>query len=67
MITCFYNGEAISLEENTSIAQFLQKESLVGKRIAVELNERIVPRSQHDATVINADDRLEIVHAIGGG
>lgn len=41
--------------------------SLEGKRIAVELNMEIVPRSEHPTTILNQGDNLEIVHAIGGG
>jgi sulfur carrier protein len=37
------------------------------KRIAIELNLEIIPRSQHAETVLKDSDRVEIVHAIGGG
>lgn len=40
---------------------------LGGRRIAVELNEDILPRSQHGETRLADGDRIEIVHAIGGG
>ncbi|MGV8409398.1 sulfur carrier protein ThiS, partial [Pseudomonas aeruginosa] len=38
-----------------------------GRRVAVELNLDIVPRSQHASTALKDGDRVEIVHAIGGG
>ena len=40
---------------------------LAGKRVAVEVNLEIVPRSQHATRVLREGDRVEIVHAIGGG
>ena len=40
---------------------------LTGRRIAIEVNEAIVPRSQHTATRLADGDRVEVVHAIGGG
>lgn len=62
----FLNGEA---HETTaiSVAVLLDELGLAGKRIAVELNGEIAPRSQHDAITLQPNDRLEIVHAIGGG
>lgn len=41
--------------------------ALTGKRLAVEINEDIVPRSQHPKFVLNDGDRIEVVRAIGGG
>ncbi|MEO8188162.1 MAG: sulfur carrier protein ThiS, partial [Burkholderiaceae bacterium] len=38
-----------------------------GKRVAVERNGEIVPKSQHDSTKLTSGDRLEIVIAVGGG
>lgn len=50
-----------------TLAQLLDELALSGKRIAVELNGRIVPRSAHANTHLAAGDRLEIVGAVGGG
>lgn len=50
-----------------TLAQLLQQRGWSGKRLAVERNGVIVPRSQHDSTVLTAGDRLEIVIAVGGG
>lgn len=61
------NGEAQVLSAGTTVAALLAGQGLTGKRIAVERNGEIVPRSQHDRCVLVAGDRLEIVHAIGGG
>ncbi len=50
-----------------SIADLVRALNLEGKRIAVELNGQIVPKSRHSDTRINAGDRLEVVAAVGGG
>ena len=48
-------------------ADLLARQELTGRRVAVELNLDIVPRSQHAETVLKAGDQVEVVHAIGGG
>lgn len=50
-----------------SVAALLARLELTGRRVAVELNLDIVPRSQHDSTLLNDGDQVEVVHAIGGG
>jgi len=45
----------------------LEEMALTGKRLAVEVNLEIVPRSSHMTHMLRAGDRVEIVHAIGGG
>lgn len=49
------------------LSDLLEQLELVGKRIAVEKNGEIVPKSQHSATSIADGDHLEIVVAVGGG
>lgn len=61
------NGEALELTDTITIADLIAQQALSGRRIAVERNGDIVPRSQHAATRLAEGDRLEIVHAIGGG
>ncbi|HYQ39144.1 MAG TPA: sulfur carrier protein ThiS [Pseudomonas sp.] len=61
------NGEALELPEGQSVADLLARLDLTGRRVAVELNLDIVPRSQHAATLLRDGDRVEVVHAIGGG
>jgi len=67
MITIFVNGEQHSVAANTNLLALLTQLELANKRIAVELNQEIVSRSAMDSTVLHNDDRVEIVHAIGGG
>ena len=61
------NGETHELNEGTSLAVLIEQLGLQGRRIAVELNKEIVPASDYATTLLNADDRVEIVQAIGGG
>lgn len=62
------NGETLTLEPDThSVAELVESLGLGGRRIAVEVNEEIVPRSQHGSTRLGEGDRVEVVHAIGGG
>lgn len=61
------NGEPKTLLNVTTILQLLQVQGLDVQRVAVELNEEVIPRSQHATHQLCAHDRVEIVHAIGGG
>ncbi len=61
------NGEAYTLSESLSVAGLIEHLQLAGRRVAVELNFEIVPRSQYETTLLKENDSVEIVHAIGGG
>jgi len=61
------NGESKRIAPHTSVAQLIEQMNLAGKRVAVERNGEIVPRSQHAAVELHSGDRLEIVVAVGGG
>lgn len=61
------NGEAYSLDHAITLADLVERLGLAGKRLAIELNLEIVPRSQFAETRLAEGDRVEIVHAIGGG
>lgn len=63
----FVNGEAREVAAGTTIAGLLAAMDLAGRRIAVEVNEDIVPKSRHAQAELRENDRIEIVHAIGGG
>ena len=67
MIELLINGEARSFPAPLTLAQLVEVLDLAGKRIAVEKNGEIVPRSQHASTPLASGDRLEIVVAVGGG
>ena len=51
----------------TYSSRLLAAEGLAGRRIAVEVNGEIIPRTRHADTALNAGDVVEIVHALGGG
>ncbi len=61
------NGEPHALEAPCTVAQLLHRTGLAERRVAVEVNQAIVPRSRHDSHELAPGDRVEIVHAIGGG
>ena len=67
MITLHINGQMRQFPAVTNLVEVLENLELVDKRIAVERNGEIVPKSRHAATLINDGDRLEIVVAVGGG
>ena len=61
------NGKTHSLADNSSLSSLIDALDLTGKRIAVEVNDELVPRSEHADYQLNEGDRVEIVQAIGGG
>jgi sulfur carrier protein len=61
------NGTAHQVADNCTLGQLLSSLDLAQKRFAVEINEELVPRSEHAARLLRADDHVEIVQAIGGG
>ena len=61
------NGTPTELEDGCTIAAVVSRLELAGKRMAVEVNEEIVPRSQHASFTFEVGDQVEIVHAVGGG
>jgi sulfur carrier protein len=67
MIQVTVNGEAHRLERPVEVATLLSTMNLVGKKVAVERNGEIVPRSAHASTLLADGDQLEIVVAVGGG
>ena len=67
LIAVAVNGETRRLPHATTVAQLLSQLDTAGKRIAVERNGEIVPKSEHASTALASGDRLEIVVAVGGG
>lgn len=61
------NGDSVHVPDHYTLQDLLVQLGLADKRVAVERNEEIVPRSQLSNAVLTEADRLEIVHAIGGG
>ena len=67
MITVHINGAPRQMADSCSIAELIDTLGYTGKRIALEKNGDIVPRSQYAENTVNAGDKLEIVVAVGGG
>ena len=67
MVTITVNGERRQFEDALRLTQLIDRLGLTGKRIAIECNGEIVPRSQFTAKSIADGDKLEIVVAVGGG
>lgn len=61
------NGDAFELDEGSKLIDLIAHLDLTGKRFAIEVNEEIISRSEHDTFLISAGDRVEVVQAIGGG
>lgn len=61
------NGQEKTLEAAISLQQFLEQEGYDCKRIAVEYNGQIIPRSRYQDQELSDADTLEIVHFVGGG
>ncbi len=61
------NGETHPLASQLTMLELLEARGYIASRVAVELNGDILPRSQFSTYAIQADDRIEIVHFVGGG
>ncbi|WP_297458155.1 sulfur carrier protein ThiS [Ferrovum sp.] len=67
MLTLFINGSPQAYAAVPTVRQVLEDLDMTGRRVAVECNGDIVPRSHHDSRTLADGDRLEIVVAVGGG
>lgn len=67
MIQLSVNGEPKQVPAQIDVAGLLDLLTLTGKKVAVERNGEIVPRSRYSETTLADGDRLEIVVAVGGG
>jgi sulfur carrier protein len=67
MIQVVVNGAEQQLERPLAVSELIERMALAGRKIAVERNGEIVPRSAHGSTLVAQGDRLEIVVAVGGG
>ncbi len=67
MITLILNGKSHSFDANLNLSHLLEHLSLAGKKLAIERNGDLVPRSQYADCQVADGDRFEIVMAVGGG
>lgn len=61
------NGQTMTVSENLTAIELLEELGMAGKKLALEINEEIIPRSSFTDHKINKADKIEIIHAIGGG
>jgi len=61
------NGEPREVRDNLSIPELIASLNLKAEQVAIELNQNVVRRAQWETTKLQADDKLEIVHFVGGG
>ena len=66
-MTVTVNGETRQIPENTNLARLLEILELASARVAVELNQSVVRRAEWGNIVLRENDRIEIVHFVGGG
>jgi sulfur carrier protein len=61
------NGREEDVASDATLADLVASAGFAGKRVAIEVNREIVPRGDYPARRLAAGDRVEVVHAIGGG
>lgn len=63
----YLNGESKTVDDSLTLADLVSQLDLPAVRLAIELNRKVVRRSEWDNTKLAEDDRVEIVHFVGGG
>jgi sulfur carrier protein len=63
----FINGEIREIAGQTNLTELLEQFSMPQERIAVELNKEVVRKKDWETITINDDDKIEIIHFVGGG
>jgi len=66
-VTLHVNGRPAEIPPDTSVRQLLARLGFEGARVAVAVNRTVVPRSAFDSHRLAANDRVEILEAVGGG
>ena len=61
------NGKKITIKPNISVFDLLKKYKLINKKIAIEYNGKILQKNSFKKKILNNNDKIEIVHFIGGG
>ena len=61
------NGEETSLPKDSNIQDLIAQLGFKNKRIAIEVNEAIIPKSEHHSYLLESLDRVEVINAVGGG
>lgn len=61
------NGDPAEVPDGINMSALIEQLELTGQRLAVEVNEELVPRSRFEEHLLASGDRVEIIHAVGGG
>ena len=61
------NGKVKSIEDNTKLSNLLKNLNIPIKKVAIEINQRIVDKKKLNKIILKKNDKVEIVHFIGGG
>jgi sulfur carrier protein len=61
------NGQATQVIDQCSITNILEMLVLQNQRVAVEVNQEVIPRAEHQSYLLSSGDRVEIIQAVGGG
>ncbi|REJ79024.1 MAG: sulfur carrier protein ThiS [Acidobacteria bacterium] len=63
----FVNGEVKQVPDGIGLGELLERLSMPDKRVAVELNREVIPKTRWAGTPLADEDKLEIIHFVGGG
>lgn len=61
------NGQSLGVDAGTTLAQLIEKVGSAGRACAAEVNQRLVPKREHAARILEPGDRVELVSLVGGG
>lgn len=61
------NGVNTDIQDNASIVDLLTTLGFINQRVAVEVNQQVIPRGEHISFILSASDKVEIIQAVGGG
>ena len=61
------NGENLEIDNHSNAADLIMQLGYQNQRIALEVNEAIIPKSKHTEFALNGGDKIEIIKAVGGG
>ena len=66
-MTLTLNGESLEVVDDSNAHDLIVQLGYENQRIALEINEAIIPKSKHAEFALNAGDKIEIIKAVGGG
>ena len=61
------NGNSYEINDGTNLSELLNKLKIQTNKVAIEVNGEIIERNKYQNLILNKDDKVEIVHFIGGG